>query len=999
LAAVFTVPPHLPFLDALVAGLRARAGKDPLALARMTILLPTRRAARALADSFLRASQGRALLLPRLMPVGDLDAEELALLADEGESGDALEVAPAVPELRRRLTLAQLVLAWGRAQGTGPLAPGQAAPLAAELARFLDEVQAEGCDLEGLAELVPEEHAEHWQQVLKFLAIIKDNWPPMLAEIGCLDPADRRNRLLQAQIESWRNTPPLHPVIAAGITGGIPAVADLVAAVAGLAQGTVVLPGLDQGNDAETWTEILADPSHPQHLMARLLMRLDLDPAAVQVWPVPKVRDAAALRGAPPARSRLVAEALRPAASCERWRNLGRIDARALAGLRRLDCPGPQEEASVIALLLRESLETPGAVAALVTPDRGLARRVAAELRRWGIDIDDSAGLPLNRTPPGVFLRLVLDAVAQELAPLPLLALLKHPLAALGRPPEALRALVRVLEIEALRGPRPAPGVDGLAAALAEQRRADSEVDPALAGLIADTGRDLAPLAAALAARETDLATLVARHIAASEALARTDREAGADRLWCESAGEAAAQVMNELLTAAPDFPALAGGDYPALFEALIAGPVVRPVYGRHPRLFIWGLLEARLQHADRLILGGLNEGVWPPETESDPWLSRPMRRRLGLSEPERRIGIAAHDFAQALGARDVVLTRAERIEGAPTVPSRWLLRLETVLKAAGQADRLGAGAEPLAWQGLIDAPAAPAALGAPEPRPPLSARPRRLSVTEIETWMRDPYAIYARRVLGLKALDPLDADPGVAERGSFIHQALDDFLRACPDGLPADAVARLLDIGRHAFGAALDRPGVRAFWWPRFERIARWFVAGEAARRAQIAATYSECRGELALAGPAGPFRLVAKADRIDRLKDGGIAIIDYKTGTLPSQREVDLGFAPQLPLEAAIAEAGGFPGIAAAPVSELAFWRLTGGDPAGEVRPVAESGDLPTRIAGAVAGLARLIAAFDDRATPYRAVPRPEWAPRYSDYDHLARVKEWSAAREGEE
>jgi len=767
------------------------------------------------------------------------------------------------------------------------------------------------------------------------------------------------------------------------MTGSLPAVADLVAAVADLPQGMVVLPGLARC-DGDTWAQIKDDPAHPQHLLAQLLDRLGRDPTEVRDWPT------AGAAGAPPGRRALVFELLRPAGSSERWRDL-RLDDGALAGLRRLDCAGPQEEALAIALLLRETLETPGATAALVTPDRDLARRVAAELRRWGIEIDDSAGLPLNRTPPGIFLRLVLEAVAQDLAPVPLLALLKHPLSACGMAPEQCRALTRRLEVAALRGPRPAAGIAGLEAALAG-------ADAALRRFVAALGRALAPLVAALGAGETGLSGIVAAHIAAAEALARSDAEAGAARLWCEPAGEAAAQMMSELLDACADFPPIAGAEYPALFEGLVTGPVVRPPFGRHPRLFIWGLLEARLQQADRVVLGALNEGVWPPQTESDPWLSRPMRRAFGLPPPERRVGMAAHDFAQAMGAREVVLTRAVRVEGAPTVPSRWLSRLDTVLRAAGREAALRQGAAPLEWQRRIDAaahvPAAP-----PEPRPPVAARPRRLSVTEIETWMRDPYAIYARRVLRLEALDPLDADPGAAERGMFIHAALDRFVGDYPGALPADALERLLALGREAFGSALERPGVAAFWWPRFRRIAEWFVGFESARRQEAAPLGAECRGQIELDAPAGPFTLVAVADRIDRRTDGGLAVIDYKTGSLPAKSDVSLGFAPQLPLEAAIAEAGGFPGIAAAPVEELAFWHVSGLNPPGDVCPVAATpAELRACIDDALAGVRALVARFDDPETPYRAVPRPSAQPRYSDYRHLERVKEWLDPADGD-
>ncbi len=978
--AVFSIAPELPFLDALVAGLLNLAKGDPLALARMTVLLPTRRAVRSLGEAFLRQGKGKPLLLPRLMPVGDLDAEELGLLADEADPGGG-DIPPAIPEATRRLKLARLVLAWGKSAGVEAMSAAQAAPLAAELARFLDEAATEGCDFAKLKDLAPERHAVHWQQVLQFLAIVTEYWPKELASLGGLDPASRRNLVLQRQAEIWTQSPPAHPVIAAGITGSVPAVAALIKVVAGLPQGMVVLPGLDRDADQETWEAVVLDPAHPQHLLANLLALLEVSPKQVAPWPAPGIK------GGPVSRSALVKESLRPADVSHRWGAISGIGVQALTGMLRVDCPGPQEEATVIALLLRQKLETPGATAALVTPDRDLARRVAGELRRWGIEIDDSAGMPLANTPPGVFLRLVLNAAAENLAPLPLLSLLKHPLAACSLAPARFRELARRLEIAALRGPRPGQGLDGLIGAVE-----DSE----LKDLASRIGRTLKHLMEALQSPKAALADLIAAQLAASEALAASDEVKGAANLWRGEAGEAAALHMSGLLDAAAGFPPLAGSDYPALFESLLGGVVVRPAYGRHPRLFIWGLLEARLQQADLLVLGGLNEGVWPPRADSDPWLSRPMRRDFGLPPPERRIGAAAHDFAQCLGAREVVLTRASRVEGTPTVPSRWLSRLETVLRAVKLEENLWHGSAkqgaPLAWQRQLDDPGQHAPIAPPAPRPPVEARPRKLSVTSVETWIRDPYAIYARHILRLRPVDPIDQDPGLAERGIFIHAALDRFLKEYPGDLPEGAESQLLRIGAEEFGRTLERASVREFWWPRFERVASWLVAFERDRRVDIAQSFSEIEGSLLLPAKAGPFLLSGKADRIDRFTDGSLAILDYKTGVLPSPGEIKAGYAPQLPLEAAIAAAGGFPGVDAASVASLLYWKLSGGYPAGEEKAAAKDAEEVAELAEeALAGLARLIARFDDPRTPYRSHPQPERAPRYSDYTHLARVKEW--------
>jgi len=999
---LYTIPPEQSFVDALARGLLARAGDEPLKLARPLILLPTRRACRALREAFLRQSGGAALILPRMRPVGDVDEDELAFgegLAGqfhEGAGDTALELPPAIPELRRRLLLAGKLMA----QSGGALNAEHAAWLAVELARFLDRVQTERLAFDGLADLVPEDYAEHWQSVLAFLSVLAEDWPAMLTAEGALDPAARRNAALEALAEEWRASPPGHPVIAAGSTGSIPATADLLAVVAALPDGTVVLPGLDRHLGADAWARVLDDPAHPQHGLARLLARLGVERAEVDDWPDEEedVSPAAA-------RTRLVSAALTPAEASDGWRDLkGQGLEDGLIGLTRLDALNPREEAGAIALVMRQALEAPGRTAALATPDRALARRVAAALGRWGLEVDDSAGVPLDASPPGAFLRLTADLAAAEAAPVPLLAALKHPLAAGGRARSDFLANVRLLERAVLRGPRPGPGFEGLKAALANAeadryRKVDVPTLKRLAAWVDELAATLAPLATAMAARKARLTELLAAHVEAAEALAASDAEAGAARLWAGGAGEAAASFVSELNQAAAGFAAVTPAEYPALLAALMAGRVVRPRHGRHPRLFIWGLLEARLQRADVMILGGLNEGVWPPEAAADPWMSRPMQARFGLPLPERRTGLTAHDFAQAMGAEQVVLTRAARVAGAPTVPSRWLARIEAVLHAIHGSDPLGDTAAPwpggtiLDWSRALDTPAERVEVAPPEPRPPVEARPRRLSVTQVETLMRDPYALYARKVLRLDALDPLDADPGAADRGLFIHEALESFVRACPGAIPDDALERLLEHGREAFGAALDHPGVRAFWWPRYERIAAWFLEEERARRVGLAASAVEVKGSRVIDAPAGEFLLTATADRVDRLADGTLAILDYKTGRVPSPKELAAGFAPQLPLEAAIAQAGGFEGVPAGAVGELAFWKLGGGEPPGEIKRVAD----PEALAeAALAGLTRLVHTFDDPATPYRAIPRPAFALAFNDYAHLERVAEWSAAEE---
>lgn len=981
--AVFTIPPRLPFVDTLAQGILADAGGDPLALPAVTVLLPTRRACRSLRDAFLRLSDGAPLLLPRLLPLNELGEEE-ALFSGFAAAETLEDIPPAIAPLKRHLFLARLIQARPVAGRTPHLE--EAIRLAAELARFLDQAQTEQVSFARLKDLVPDAYARHWQETLVFLEIITAIWPDVLAGDGTVDPVAHRNRVFAAQGAAWHARPP-GPVIAAGSTGSVPATAALLAVVARLPEGCVVLPGLDQDLDAAAWEAV--DETHPQYGMKELLAHFEIAREAVRPWP--------GTAGARTAREHLVTEMMRPAATTEAWRDLPPLDPRAIDGLARLDCPGPREEAETVALVMREALETPERTCALVTPDRRLAERVGTELKRWAIDIDDSAGRDLDRTPVGTFLRLTAAMVAEAFAPVATLAACKHPMSAAGLDPAAFRALSRDAERWMLRGPRPAPGLAGLRAAAHATGRAGEARRGAVEAWLARLERCFEAFARTMAQPRVTLPEILNAHMEAAEAFAETPEVPGPLRLWAGDDGEAMAAFAAELAqagdVAAPFDPAL----YPGVLDALLAGRVVRPKFGRHPRLAILGPLEARLQSFDVLILAGLNEGTWPAESAVDPWMSRPMRAAFGLSPHERRIGLAAHDVAQALCAPRVVMTRALKADGTPTVPSRWLMRLDQVIKAAGLAAVWEKKTAPWpAWAAALAQPTAFRAAKPPAPRPPVTARPRRLSVTQVETWMRDPYAVYARHILGLTALPDLDQDASLADYGALTHKALQDFVAAHPSGpLPETAHAELCAIGRGLFDAGAVRPAVMAFWWPRFERIAAWFVAHERTRRGALRRAHLELRGEMTLDGPAGPFTLAATADRIDETANG-LAIIDYKTGAVPQTKEVLAGFAPQLPLEAAIAMAGGFPDVAGTHVGALEFWALHGRKDGGAARPV--DGDIADLARAAREGLARLVAAFDDPATPYEARPNPEVAPAYSDYLHLARVKEWMSSGEDE-
>jgi ATP-dependent helicase/nuclease subunit B len=953
-----------------------------LQVARGLILLPTRRAARSLAEAFLRASGGRPLLLPRITALGALDEAPLTLAG-------ALELPPAVEPAQRLASLSRLILAMGGADGA-PRTADRAWSLAAELAALMDEAERAEIDLSArLPEAADPAYAAHWARTLEFLHIVTRAWPEWLTEQRLMNPAARQVALLKAQTAAWEREAPVDRVLVAGTTGGIPAVAHLLGVVARLPTGAVLLPGLDTDMTAEAWAEL--DAAHPQAGLARLLHGLGATRGDVRPWP------ATAAEKVPAARSATLARALLPAGALDQWRNPGPT---AIDGISLLSTADQQEEAAAIAMVLRAALEVQDARAALVTPDRNLAGRVAAELLRYGVVADDSAGERLLDTPPAVFLRLLVHAVAEELAPVPLLALLKHPLAAAGLSPSACRAAARVLELACLRGPRPSPGLAGLRRAIDRGRRGH----PASVAFLGRLERCLEPALRIAASVEVAPAAAIAALIEAAERLAATDELLGPARLWAGEEGEALATRLAEVQAALPQLPDQRRDVLPGLLDAVLEDAVVRSrraLRGRdgteHPRVSIWGLLEARLQTADVIVLGGLVEGVWPPASDPGPWLSRPMRSAVGLASPEEIVGQAAHDFvACACAAPAVVLSCPRRLDGAPVVPARWLTRLETMLAGQGTALPRHPAAS---WVRALDQPAeGPRPVRPPRPCPPVALRPRKLSVTEIETWLRDPYAIHARHVLGLVALKPLEEATDAADYGILVHAGMRHFFAEHGIRWPADAQSQL----RRAIARALAEAGLReamvAWWAPRLERIADWVARIEAERRSvrPPVAIAAEVGGAYELGRPGGVFRLTGRADRIERWGNGGLAILDYKTGMPPSQKEVDAGLAPQLLLEAAMAEAGAFGPTLTGAVEELTYWHLTGGFHAGESRPLfkADAGAIAAATAEAREALCQLIDTYDAPDRCYLSQPQPGFAPRFSDYAQLARVAEWAAA-----
>ena len=954
---IFALAPGVDFPAELVRGLRERmADQPPFAIAQVQLYVNTSRMRRRIIDLFCKEGAG---FLP-----------QIRLITDLGNITLAPGLPAAVSPLRRRLELAQLIAPLIDADSS--FAPRSAIyDLADSLATLMDEMQGEGVDPDRIAALDVSNHSDHWKRTQAFLGIAIT----YLGKTAAPDTEARQRTLVEALTLGWQVKPPSGPVIVAGSTGSRGTTAMFMRAVADLPQGALVLPGFDFDMPPAVWAALdtsLPAEDHPQYRFCSLLASMNLPQEAVKPW----------RRVAPPspARNALIALSLRPAPVTDQWLTEGvRLTdiAGATENITLIEAASPRNEALTIALILRKAAED-GRMAALITPDRGLTRQVTAALDRWRILPDDSAGRPLALSAPGRLLRQVAGLFGQRLTAETLLTLLKHPLTATGADRGLHLKLTRDLELDLrCKGPAFPTGRDlidwaGLQKDMAALLWANT-IAEALDGVDAVSTRHLADH--------------IAHHRALTEAFARGTAPSGTGALWAETAGIAALRVMADLAAEASHGTDMSTQDYSALFTSVLNQGEVRDPAQPHPNIMIWGTLEARVQGADLVILGGLNDGSWPKLPNPDPWLNRDMRQKVGLLLPDRQIGLSAHDYQQAIAAPEVVLTRAHRNADAETVASRWLNRLTNLLDGLPDQGGTLALAEMRAkgknWLDLAAALEDPGITvdpaKRPSPRPPVADRPTKLSVTAISRLIRDPYSVYAREILRLYPLDPLQQTPDARLRGQILHLVLERFIEERPSQEPrATARARLMATTAKVLNENVPFPAARALWQARLDRAADFFLQFDAAEGGSPLVI--EGKGEAVLDPPG--FTLQARPDRIDLLPDGRLHIMDYKTGTPPTpkqQREFD----NQLLLQAAMANRGAF-----GPYTEVARITYVGLGTKLDTVLTEITDELTTEVWEKLGKLIKQYQSPDQGYTSRRALFQTQ---HDLDYDHLARFGEW--------
>lgn len=992
---VYNIPAGENFARVLAGFLLQETKDNPHYLARYKLLLPTRRACRVLSEAFLDISNGKPLILPQMTPLGDVEEEDLSLIMF-GRGEDFLKIPPSISPLQRQIILAKLI----RKIPTFTQSPEYALVLADELGRLLDKITTEDLSIKDLAGIVPEDFAQHWQITLTFLNILSEAWPQILEEKKLIDVARRRTLLLHALADFWEKTPPDGPVIVAGTTGSIPATANLIRVVAKMPCGRIILPGLDEAMDSVSWDVI--EETHPQWGLKKLLQHIDVEKYDVKLLQAAKAENE---------RRALAKEIMRPASTTTAWKEQSDPHniRSALDGVSYYPCENIDHEAQVIALMMRETLEEKEKIAALITPDRSLAQRVAMILRRWGVEIDDSAGKNLVTTPIGQFLLLLVQAFESEYDPVLFLALLKHPLCLVGTEAPDREKILYALERNILRSRKKPNSLERIL----ELAQENDDVCTQYLLRFMTCIKDMRALSKT-SGRQPFLIWLQTHLKCAQDLCALTQEEDG-NILWSGDDGQAASTLFSNLFEHAKEMEAVNAAEYLEIIRHFMAKVTLRSPFGSHPRLLLLGQLEARLTSADLIIMGGLNEESWPSAPKHDPWMSRSMRKNFGLPADEKLIGLAAHDFVQAFCAPRVVMTRSLRVGGAPSVPSRWILRLQTVMKSAGlEIDSLTRN-HYMEWAHVLDRPInGLQAIKRPAPCPPLSVRPKKLSITKFENWVRDPYGIYAYSILNLRQADDLRVTNLAALKGDILHVTLERFCKKYPAAMPEDSENAFLEIAFEVIEksdlGAVDKDFMRM----KYRRIAPWYVQQETNWRKDAKFMRSEMKGRYILQVDDVAFKIYGIADRID-LCHGGYALIDYKSGgeSLYKASQMKAGKLPQLFLEALIAKNGGFDGrgfsshndasedayAKALPSMDcvyLGYWIIKGAREIGNIEYL--NAGIEESAEKVLDGVTGLIRTYNIEGAPYVAVPDSANMPKYNDYEHLARIKEWSALEEFE-
>lgn len=950
---IFNIEYHNSFTDDLVKGIFERFGKDSFILSKIKIFLPNRRSCLALREAFLRNCDNNAMLLPSIKPISGIGFEDTILF--EQTNKELLDLPPVVSDFESKIILTKLIYKWQCSKDNKSVGNySQAAQLSGELKNLLELTHQHKVDLRDIAEIVPADLANHWQSTLEFLNIIINNWPAILEDQGLINSYDYQEKVLSVFTKSLQSKSPEYPIIVAGSTGSTPFIADFIKSISDIDNCYIILSGLDTRTDPEIIDS--QSPTHPQYYLNKLINHLQIDYTNVKRWIESEKENII--------KSDLIRNIMLPSNLTARWQEFREKPIK-IDNLTIIETDNSFEEAKAIALILKETLQTPKKTACVVTQDRELAKQISFNMQKWDILINDSSGVELKNTPVANFFKLIAQMAKSRFAPIDFLSCLKHPLASMGLKPGQVKPIVREIELKILRGVRPQNFLFEL-----------EKIAPEWFCQIIQSGEKFA---SSLNSKDASLEEIIQNHIEFAYKIAKTDQDLAEINLWGRDYGEQFKNWFDDFLNHASYLEDFHPSSYLGVFDAFLSGIKWRPKYGFHPRVSILTPMEARLQHFDVVILGGMNEGVWPQNINPDYWLNNSIREKLDLPNIQSDIGKSAHDFAKLFCFPNVYISRAEKSGTSHNIASRWLLKLDAILKISNSTNYVKPKQDWTNWASVLENPSNIEYSQPPCPKPAVKYRPKKLSVSTISKLMRNPYDVYASKILKLKPLDKIDQDPNNADFGNIVHDILDIYNKGHSLSANFDQnYQTLINIGNDRFSQKSIPDSLRLMWWLKFESLAKWFVEEDSERRKIVSKIYSEITGELII----DDYTITAKADRIEIMKNSNTAqIIDYKTGSIPSKKDIVNGFAPQLSIEAIMLDNNAF-GVPTK-TQLIEYWKLNK-----DSKINGFSSNLEELLNSTEQGIKKLINTFNKESTPYLYKPTSYNDSYDTEYDHLSRV-----------
>jgi ATP-dependent helicase/nuclease subunit B len=902
------------------------------------IILPNQRlvddAAKALATKAQRLGR-EAVILPDIVSLNGLgDALGRSTLLTELGLPEAL--LPIIPHSRRIQELTRLVQDSLHATAL-PFA--QAFRMASDLASLIDAWAWYELDFNRLQAIAPSHLASHWQQHLNALELISALWPKRLASLGMIEAATHTVQVVQHIVKHYPNSP--HHFVLAGVVHPAPLLHTLAKTIAAHPKGLWVLAGYER-------SVTQPPPHHPAYLQQRMLAHTGIAAADV---PDMVAHDSVT----PTSKARQDSIAAHLHDDDKVWAALPTTTlAEGLNNVSLVACPTLEDEARCIALKIRDTVEHPTKTIAVVTPHRGLTQRIRLMLSQWGIVPNTSDGSGLEQSLVGRFLRLLVAVAQDPCDAITLLGLLKHPLCALGGDAAQTRAYAQHLETRLFR----------------------HKLAPYTLEIIDFHSRDYPTQWHGLKTILTLSHAQTLRRIL--ERLQTIATETSAGKAWHEADGQAAHQALQDWQAHTYD-QALSLDDVAVLLGDWLQQVSLHTGHGQHPRVFLWGWLESQLQRPDVLIMASLTDGVLPPKPAPSLWLNAAMHNVLGLPSPEAEQGFAAHIYRHNLHAAEVMLTYAQRDGDSPQLPSVWLQRWQAlcaVQKYPWHSE----------WRERAARFYTQSHSPRPEPLPKPASRPHRLSATNLELLVKNPYGYYAKEILGLHKAKEIARAFEAADYGSLVHGLLCDFVRAYPDTIDDSAAAWLFAQAKQRLTTLADSPDITTFRLAQLEAVLQHYLQQERRHRQHYQPWQQEEKAEWDYPLSDSRLTFVAKVDRMDIHRATQAAhIIDYKTGNAPSKSAVNQHFiAWQLTLAGMMVQAGAF-GNASHDVDTLHYWPI-------KLNSTATTITVDDDFwANAQACLDAIVCHYWQSDTPYLVWPHPDIKATYDDYAHLARRDEW--------